>query len=404
MPGMRGTIEDWQRVTANNALLARAADAEAGGVGGVARLRKDYDELSVAIAIEMVKARRKAALKFSDRAATMVADVPGIEQASGWAVAQYKARRFREAFGEGAEVADLCCGVGGDTIALCDAGLAATAIDRDPVRAWMAGQNSGGRARVLCADVADWPTSKNPGTGRCAVHLDPARRNEDTGRRVWKLDDLQPAPEQITRIVRLAEGAAVKLGPGVDLEALPALTGESPASVECIAEGNRLVQAVLWTGKLRRAGRSATLITKRDTHTLDGEPGEADVGPIARYLYAVHPAAERASLIHLLTEAHDAPLIHPKLGLLSRQTPTDSPWLTGFELLAELPWRPRKIKHWLSEHGAGIVEVKTRGKAVDPDEVARQLRGGGDRPYTVFVLRFDVQVVALVCRRIEQHV
>ncbi|MEM9415353.1 MAG: class I SAM-dependent methyltransferase [Planctomycetota bacterium] len=462
---MRGTIEDWQRVTADTALLERAAEAEAGGVGAVAKLRKTYDETAVALALELVKARGKAAAKFGQRAKSMVADVPGIEQASGHTVAAYKAERFRAALGEGVTVADLCCGIGGDTAALCDAGLDVLAVDHDPVRAWMAGHNSGGRAETACMDVADWPTPEHK-AGTHAIHLDPARRDEAAGRRLWKLDNLRPPPEVITRLIERAgeQGAAVKLGPGVDLDAIEDRWPD--AGVEFIAEGNRLVQAVLWTGKLRRAERSATLITRttnkdawrpspapspfqgegwgggrqsdpehqytqaaapdpppnplppsregepkqapqstgirvdQETHTLDGTPGDAPLGAIARYLYAVHPAVERAGLIHLLAHQHDAPLIHRKLGLLSRDTPTDSPWLTGFELLAELPWRPKKVKRWLTDHDGGIIEVKTRGKAVDPDAVSQQLRGKGGTPYTVFVLRFDVRVVALVCRRV----
>lgn len=398
---MRGTIEDWQRVAADPALQVRAAEAAVEGVGAIAAIRRRYDETAVAIALELVKARGKAAAKFGDSAGSMIADANGVEQASGSAVARYKALRFREALGEGAAVADLCCGIGGDTLALCDAGLATTSVDRDPVRVWMTGQNSGGRARVLCSDVTGWPPTAEPGANGCAIHLDPARRNENTGRRVWKLDDLQPPPGEIARLVRSAEGegAAVKLGPGVDLEAVNQL--DPHGGVEFIAEGNRLVQAVMWTGKLRRAERSATLITHNATHTLDGSPGEADIGPVARYLYAVHPAAERAGLIHLLAEQHDAPLIHPKLGLLSHDSPASSPWLVGFELIAELPWRLRKVKQWLSQHDAGIIEVKTRGKTVDPDAIAKQLRGKGETPYTVFVLRFNVRVVALVCRRLE---
>jgi len=422
MPPMRGTIEDWQRVAADTALLGRAAEADAGGVGQIAKLRKRYDETAVALALELVKARGKAATKFGDRAAAMVADLPGVEQASGQAVARYKAERMREALGEGAPVADLCCGIGGDSAALCDAGLTVTAIDRDPVRAWMAKHNSGGRAQAVCMDVADARVDR-------AIHLDPARRDESAGRRLWILDDLRPPPEVIARLIERAgaSGAAVKLSPGVDLNAIEDRWPD--AGVEFIAEGNRLVQAVLWTGKLRRAERSATLIlpsTSRDregadqptrqnlpqgplpygrgssliTLTLDGSPGRAPLGAIQRYLYAVHPAVERAQLIHLLAEEHDAPLIHRKLGLLTRDTPTTSPWLTGLELLAALPWRPKKVKQWLSQHDGGIVEIKTRGKAVDPDAIAKQLRGKGETPYTVFVLRFDVRVAALVCRRV----
>ena len=104
------------------------------------------------------------------------------------------------------------------------------------------------------------------------------------------------------------------------------------------------------------------------THTLDGEPGRAPLGPMRRYLYAVHPAVERAELMHLLAEEHTAPLIHRKLGLLTRDTPTTSPWLTGFELLAELPWRPKKVKQWLSQRDAGIVEsyISYLRRKIDP--------------------------------------
>jgi len=50
--------------------------------------------------------------------------------------------------------------------------------------------------------------------------------------------------------------------------------------------------------------------------------------------------------------------------------------------------------------GAGVVEVKTRGGAVDPDRAQRRLRGPGETPFTVFVLRWDRQIIAMVTRRL----
>ena len=400
---MHGTVADWRRVAGNVALIQRAARAEGQGVSGVAALRRDFTATDVAIALELARAREKAATKFGDVAAGLIADLAGVQQASGQAVARHKAEHFRACLGGGAAIADLCCGVGGDTLALCQAELSVTAVDRDPVRAWMARHNSGSRASAVCTEVANWPGVID---GRAAaIHIDPARRNEATGKRTWSLDQLQPPPEQIGRLIGCAAqiGAAVKLSPGVDLDALP-----WPGEVEFIAEGNRLVQAVLWTGQLQRAERRATLITpaashlpesREEIHTLEGIPGTARVGPPARYLYAVHPAVERAQLIHLLAQRHNAPLVHPKLGLLSCETPITSPWLTGFELLTQLPWRLRKVKQWLADHDGGIVEVKTRGKAVEPDTVSKQLRGKGNTPYTLFILRRETRVGAWVCRR-----
>lgn len=398
---MRGTVKTWEHVAGNAALLERASGLATGDITGLARLRSDFGDEASAIALELILARRKAAEKFGDAAETLIADVQGVEQASGQAVARYKAGRIRSTLGTGARIVDLCCGIGGDTVSLCEAGLMVTAVDREPTRAWMARHNSALRADAVCMDVGDW-SGTSIATGGCAIHLDPARRNEGTGRRAWKLDDLQPAPTVIAGLIAHAgeAGASVKLSPGVDLQSLAALVGDTPYEVGFIAEHGRLVQAVLWTGKLRQAPRSATLITCGQTHTLAGSPTHAPTGPMRRYLHAVHPAVERAGLIGLLSGEHDAPLIHPKLGLLTSDAPIDSPWLTGFELLAELPWRPKKVRQWLGAHDAGIIEVKTRGKAVAPDAAAKQLRGKGETPYTVFVLRFDLRVVALVCRRV----
>ena len=92
---------------------------------------------------------------------------------------------------------------------------------------------------------------------------------------------------------------------------------------------------------------------------------------------------------------------HPKLGLLTSDRVLLSPWLRGFEVLADLSWNLKRVRRWLREHGAGVVEVKTRGGAVDPDAVQPKLRGPGDAAYVVFILRWDRQLRATICRRLE---
>ena len=92
--------------------------------------------------------------------------------------------------------------------------------------------------------------------------------------------------------------------------------------------------------------------------------------------------------------------VHPKSGLLTAANLVTSPWLTPFELIEQMPWRAPRVKQWLSDHDAGLVEIKTRGKAVDPDQVQRQLRGKGSTSFTVFIIRFDRKVNALITRRV----
>ena len=69
--------------------------------------------------------------------------------------------------------------------------------------------------------------------------------------------------------------------------------------------------------------------------------------------------------------------------------------------MENLPWQAKKVKAVLRKHDAGIVEVKTRGKLVNPDIVQKQLRGKGEELLTVFVLRLGDHSRAIVTRRIK---
>ena len=112
-------------------LLALAAEwVEAGDpVRAVAALRRQYEPAQVAAALEQAELRRRARAKFSD-ADRMLFTREGLEQASGERAARWRARRY----GPWPLVADLCCGIGGDSGAL-SAEHAVVAVDRNPLHA-----------------------------------------------------------------------------------------------------------------------------------------------------------------------------------------------------------------------------------------------------------------------------
>jgi len=85
------------------------------------------------------------------------------------------------------------------------------------------------------------------------------------------------------------------------------------------------------------------------------------------------------------------------LGLLTGLSAVPAPWFTSYEVLESMPWRPRKVAAWLARRDAGLVEVKTRGGAVNPEEARKKLRGKGGRPFIVFVLRLGRKLIAAVC-------
>lgn len=369
------------------AVLSACDDPADAGI--IARLRRQWPADLVQGAVALTLARRKAASKFahSDR---LVADPTGVEQASSEDIAGHKARRFA-AIGVD-RIFDLCCGIGGDAMAL--AGVAdTTVVDIHPARTWMARHNVAIRVgHPSVAVVADVTTLRLP---LVAFHMDPTRRT-GTGRRMHRLEDSQPGAPFVRALIQRMKDGAIKLSPGVDLKTLP------PGEVEIINRRGALAQAVLWTGCLawHDGLRTATRLPEGVTLT-----GYADLpipcAALGRYLLSIDPAVERAGLIGLLCERLNLPAVHPALGLLTADTPVTNPWLTPYELIDALPWREKKVIAWLRVHNAGAVTVKTRNKTVDPDRIARRLRGDGTQPFTVFVLRIEKKVVAWVTRRVE---
>src|ERR671912_1688512 len=139
------------------------------------RLRERFPAELVAGALGQHALRVRGAGKFS-RAAGMWFTREGLEQASGEALATYRAGRYA-----GFDVvADLCCGIGGDLIALAP-GRAALAVDLDLVHLRMARENArlhgAGEVAVACADVQTLNLPRS-----LAVFADPARR--EGGRRL----------------------------------------------------------------------------------------------------------------------------------------------------------------------------------------------------------------------------
>ncbi len=383
----------WLATDPGEVLAEAAAKAEHPSVADMMRLRKMASGDMVAAALDLAKARRKAVFKFGERAATLVADPVGVEMASSAAAGAWKAARFKSAFPRG-RVLDLCCGIGGDAMALVAAGLDVLPVDADPVRAWMAGMNA--RCPTECRDAAE-VAARTPG----AFHLDPARR-DGSGARAWTLDELVPGPEVIRGIIDACVHGAIKLAPGIDFAAVAARFGTG--EVEIISEAGRLTQAVLWCGVLSRADglRTATLLSPRPTSLTMSGPADTDV-PIAEidaYLAEPDDSVERAELLGQLCAATGAAMIHPRLGLLTKAQPIESPWVRGFRVLEIFPWNERRSRDVLKRHNAGHVEVKTRGKAVNPDELQPALSSKAGEPTVLFVLRFGRELRAIVARRV----
>jgi hypothetical protein len=99
------------------------------------RLRRAHEPELVAAALTQAELRRRAGAKFDPAdAAGMYFTIDGYEQATRSSVAQHRAARIADARPNGS-VLDLCCGIGGDMIALARAGLDVTGVEADELTA-----------------------------------------------------------------------------------------------------------------------------------------------------------------------------------------------------------------------------------------------------------------------------
>src|SRR5918992_1899513 len=261
---------------AGQRLLAEAAVAdlsEAGLLATAARLRARHPPDLVAAVLTQLRLRARARDKFGPDADRMYFTRDGLEQATRATVAAHRASRFAAGppgpdtpgpdtpgpgtpgpgtpAGEEAgrrAVLDLCCGVGGDLIALARAGHRVAGVDSDPLTAAVAGANAAalglaGRAAVRVGDatLADpWPYE--------AVFADPGRR---TARgRVFDPRAYRPPLDALLDIVTRAPGGCVKVAPGIPHEVVPA-----GAEAEWISAGGATKARAIRRGRPARAAR-----------------------------------------------------------------------------------------------------------------------------------------------------
>ena len=395
-------VDAWrQLVDARHATLVEAAAgvvAEGVTPASVMRLRRRFPDGPVTEALELAEARARAIEKFP-MSGRMLMDKAGLEQATAFEVSSWKASRFGDR-----PVLDLCCGIGGDAMALADRGPC-VAVDRDPVRAFMTSHNAGVETRVTDVEACriDSPF----------VHLDPARRDEGTGRRSWRFEDLQPDLETIRRILATAEGGAVKLGPGIPVSETHL---HERQSITVVAHRGRLVQAIVWTGALAAVAdvEAVDLPSGRSFRgAVRSLPGSTRGDVLGEVLVEFHPALERVGLSGTLLEAHRDVLdwTEPASGLglvsgtaIASLPPSVGDWCSVHRIREVCPARLDAVQaaiDSLPDATERRVVVRTRANAVDADGWTRALnstpRSNVFMAVEVFGLRLGRRKVAVVC-------
>lgn len=392
---------EWLISDAGRDHLARTIQSSSSGksiTSLVSKLRRELTPEQTHLILEQSRLRERAASKFSKADAMFFIDLR-LQQSTSESIAIYKSSYFPDG-----PIADLCCGLGGDSIGLARRGLSVM-VDRDPVCALLAKANLqayGSQPTILCDDVSAANLEE-----MAAWHLDPDRRSQP--RRTVMVDQSEPNDDAIDDLLRRNTNAAIKLAPACEVPDHWAQT----AQLEWIGHDKECKQLVARFGELAEApgSRTATVIGN-DGSVTSQISGTGDEScefasrsvELSGHLFEAHPAVRAAGLVNALGREHQLLRVpdEPRYLLGASMDPamTSDQSLTGFEILDSLPFDRRKVKRRLDEMQVGHVEIKTHARNVDPVVEQKRMAGSGPHPVTLFVVQSGERLRAIVTKRI----
>ena len=355
-------------------------------LANLGRLRRTLTPEQAGAVLEQAALRRQGAAKFS-RAGAMLFTATGVQQATGEAVARHRAARFA-----GRMVADLTCGIGGDTLALAAVARRTLAADRDPARLLLARHNLGVyevAAQMVGMDLlhpavrfdADW-----------AIFVDPGRRSAG-GARIFDPAAYEP-PLAAIQAEYAGHDRALKVAPGIDYAALPGVD-----EVEIVSLSGEVKEAVLWCRGLATPGvrRRATLLPAGATLTDADAPDACPVQPPGPFLYEPDGAIVRAGLVRPLAARLGLWQLDPHIAYLSGNEAVASPFVRGFAIEEVHPFNLKLLTRRLAALRVGTVELKGRGVAWEPESLRPRLKLHGPATRTVIFTRLGADPWMFLC-------
>lgn len=352
-------------------------------------LRKKHPPALAKLAVEQAILRVKARMKFA-AADRMYFTREALEQATGDLAAAHRARRFAPFD----LVADLCCGIGGDALALAGAGCRVHAVDRDPLRLAMASANA------VALELADRITTHEvdvlsvPLPQVRAAFADPDRRS--AGRRILDPEAYVPPLSALRGRFASDFPLGIKAAPGVARAEIAGLDAE----VEFVSVRGELKECVLWFGAFRTASYRASVLPTGVTLASDNPPSMPPVVEPGAYVFDPDPSVVRAGLAAVLAEQFGLAPIDHSVAMLTGPDPIPTPLATGYRVEFTGRFHLGRLRDYLRAHGVGRVTFIKRGSMVDTVEAEKKLKCAGSEHRAVLLTRIAGAQAMIVGERV----
>ncbi len=364
-------------------------------------LRKSTTPERSALVMEQAQLRIRARKKFS-QADSMFFTRRGLEQSSGGQMGKYKALRFRGL----SNVADICCGVGGDLIGLAKRKLLketdrTVGLDLDELTCFFARKNievSGLDPDLVTVEHGDFAGFDL----QCmdGVHVDPDRRMQD---RTVQGNRFSPTLKSIFERISRDCSLSIKVAPATPR----ASYFPEDMQREWIGDHRECKQQVLWSGpRTDRPGQRTATYLGRDGKISQISVDESEMNPtievvdsIGRCIYEPHPTVLAADLTDHIAMKYELRRFTASIVYLTGDVVVDDPLLTRFEVLHILPLSLRQVGKFLNSIDVGRIEVKKRGIENVTAERFGRLKLSGPSLATVILTRVGRKRIAIIAKR-----
>jgi THUMP domain-like len=432
--GVASMFEDWHWLTSGAAdewlTLASAEIATAPNPDRMLhQLRKSLTPSRASLVIEQAQLRLRAKSKFRF-AEKMYFTSKGLEQATSELMAEYKSQRFRQQILPQAKIADLCCGVGGDSLSLLRE-YETMAIDSDAISLLCLEANArqlGLRApQCVLGTATDFNLTQVE-----AWHIDPDRRPQ--GARVSDVDFASPTWDELNSMVRANRNVCLKLAPAARLphfgksdiysapsslpstEKLQSNDGSSDSVLlpqlseqEFIGDSRECKQQLLWHGSLvQHAGAriATTLASSGQVSRLIATDADTNLPAslartMGRFVCEPSPSIIAAGLVNVFAFRLGLKRVASHVAYLVGCDLPNDPQLTVFEVIDESTFDAKRVKQMLSRHDVGRFDIKKRGIS---NEIAQRLASvklTGSNSATLILLPIAGEQLAVLTKRIH---
>lgn len=345
--------------------FAWLADVDPAAISTVSRLRKELAAEQAQALLRQRDLRRRGAKKFAMAGQMFFTDV-GLQQSTDEQVSAYKASRFPA----GEPLADLCCGIGGDLIALAKQG-ATTAVDASAEHLCFAEANvsvHGAKLADACCGLAE----DTPLESFAAWHIDPDRRHDN--RRTIRLESFQPSLEHLEEMLRSNRNAALKLAPASSIPD----SWQEEGTCEWISNHRECKQLVVWLGDLSvgHSRRRATRVgSDGQADCYEALPAEiSSAAEVGNYLFDPDPALVASGLVDSLACDLNLARVSAQSHYLTSRQPVEHPLLQCFEVINQEKIDTKRLKKAIAQAEWGTLELKQRGLDLKLEALRKQLK------------------------------